>query len=69
MEGILTHDSDYCRRRAAEALAAASHKGESEDARIAGDLALAYSALAKRRTVPAERIETAAEQTIIHVEA
>ena len=48
----MTHDSDYCRRRAAEALAAASHKGESEAARIAGDLALAYAALAKRRTPP-----------------
>lgn len=45
----MTHDSDYCRRRAAEALAAASHKGESEAVRIAGDLALAYAALAKRR--------------------
>ena len=48
----MTHDSDYCRRRAAEAIAAASHKGESEAARIAGDLALAYAALARRRTRP-----------------
>ena len=56
----MTHDSDYCRRRAAEALAAASHKGESEAARIAGDLALAYSALAKRRMAP----ETGAEAVL-----
>ena len=57
----MTHDSDYCRRRAAEALAAASHKGESEAARIAGDLALAYAALAKRRMAP-EPVAEAAPQ-------
>ena len=56
----MTHDSDYCRRRSAEALAAASHKGESEAARIAGDLALAYAALAKRRMAP----EAAAESML-----
>lgn len=60
----MTHDSDYCRRRAAEALAAASHKGESEAARIAGDLALAYSALAKRRMAE-KAAETPAEPQII----
>lgn len=58
----MTHDSDYCRRRAAEALAAASHKGESEAARIAGDLALAYTALAKRRMTA--KPEEAAEPQI-----
>lgn len=58
----MTHDSDYCRRRAAEALAAASHKAESEAARIAGDLALAYSALAKRRLAAEREIAEPREQ-------
>lgn len=43
------HDSDYFRRRAAEARAAASSKGRSDDAAVAGELALAYAALARRR--------------------
>jgi hypothetical protein len=43
------HDSDYFRQRAAEARAAASVKGRGEDAAIAGELALAYAALARRR--------------------
>lgn len=61
----MTHDSDYCRRRAAEARAAASHKVESEAARIAGDLALAYAALAKSRMAAAEAAaETPAEPQI-----
>lgn len=62
----MTHDSDYCRRRAAEARAAASHKGESEEVRIAGDLALAYAALAKRRKPAAE--PTAEEPQIIELQ-
>jgi len=44
-----SHDSDYFRRRAAEERAAASSKGRSEQAAIAGELALAYAALARRR--------------------
>ncbi|MEO8455328.1 MAG: hypothetical protein ABI454_09220 [Sphingomicrobium sp.] len=53
------HDSDYFRRRAAEARAAASSKEFGENAEIAGDLALAYAALARRRAaaVAAESIE------------
>lgn len=47
----MTHDSDYCRRRAAEARASACRKWDSEQVQIAGDLALAYSALAARRLV------------------
>ena len=43
----MMHDSDYFRRRAEEARAAARAKGESVE--VAGDLALAYAALAKRR--------------------
>ena len=45
----MTHDSDYFRRRAAEARAAASSKEFGESAEVAGDLALAYAALARRR--------------------
>jgi len=44
----MTHDSDYFRRRAAEARAAASSKEYGESVEVAGDLALAYSALARR---------------------
>ena len=60
----MTHDSEYCRRRAAEALATASHKGESEEMRIAGDLARAYATLAQRRMVETAAAENAAEPQI-----
>jgi hypothetical protein len=43
-----SRDSDYFRRRAAEARAACSN-GRGEQAEIAGELALAYAALARRR--------------------
>jgi hypothetical protein len=43
------HDSDYFRRRAAEARAAAFCKDYGEAVEVAGDLALAYAALARRR--------------------
>ena len=45
----MTHDSEYFRRRADEARAAASGKGRGEEAAVAGELALAYAALARRR--------------------
>jgi hypothetical protein len=45
----VTRDTDYFRRRAAEARAAAFSKDEPERAEIAGELALAYAALARRR--------------------
>jgi hypothetical protein len=45
----VTHDSDYFRRRAAEARAAACSKEFGENVEVAGDLALAYAALARRR--------------------
>jgi hypothetical protein len=45
----MTHDADYFRRRAAEARAAANSKEFGENAEVAGDLALAYAALARRR--------------------
>ena len=45
----MTRDTDYFRRRAAEARAIASSKDEPEQAEMAGELALAYAALARRR--------------------
>ena len=49
----MAHDSDYFRRRAAEARAAAFCKDYGEDVEVAGDLALAYAALARRSARPA----------------
>ena len=49
------HDSDYCSRRAAEARAAACRRDDSEDVEVAGQLALAYAALARSRRLAAER--------------
>jgi hypothetical protein len=46
----MTHDAEYFRRRAAEARAAARSKEYGENVEVAGDLALAYAALARRRT-------------------
>ncbi|MEO7635072.1 MAG: hypothetical protein ABIS38_05440 [Sphingomicrobium sp.] len=45
----MTHDSDYFRRRAAEARAAACQKQPCEGTEVAGDLALAFAALARRK--------------------
>lgn len=45
----MTKDHDYFHRRAAEARAAASSKDRPEQAEVAGELALAYTALARRR--------------------
>lgn len=45
----MTRDTDYFRRRAAEARAAACSKDEPERVEVAGELALAYAALARRR--------------------
>lgn len=50
----MTHDAEYFRRRAAEARAAAHAKGEEHSAEVAGDLALAYAALARRRAAQAK---------------
>ena len=57
----MTHDSDYFRRRAAEARAAAFRKDHDEDAEVAGQLALAYSALARGRSSPAAVVEPSLE--------
>jgi len=45
----MTRDSDYFRRRAEEARAVATAKSRADEAAVAGELALAYSALARRR--------------------
>ena len=42
-------DSDYFRRRAAEARRAACSKEQGEAVDVAGELALAYAAMARRR--------------------
>jgi hypothetical protein len=55
----MVQDSDYFRRRAAEARAAAFCKEDSDDVAVAGDLALAYAALARRRV--SAPIDAAAE--------
>jgi hypothetical protein len=49
----MTHDSEYFRRRAQEARAAAFSKQDGDDAAVAGDLALAYAALARREAANA----------------
>ncbi|MFP5328974.1 MAG: hypothetical protein ACLGHC_02385 [Alphaproteobacteria bacterium] len=46
----MAHDGEYFRKRATEAWAAAICREEGEDLEIAGQLALAYSALARRKT-------------------
>ena len=48
----MAHDREYFRRRAAEARSAAYHKDDGEGVEIAGHLALAYAALARRRAAP-----------------
>lgn len=48
----MAHDGEYFSRRAAEARAAAFRREQGEDAEIAGQLALAYAALARRTADP-----------------
>ena len=50
----MVNDSEYFRRRAAEARAAAFSKESGESVEVAGDLALAYAALARRRAAKPE---------------
>lgn len=61
----MDHDRDYFRRRAAEARAAASHKGDHESIEVAGHLALAYAALARRKVETAEVAQDATEAPIL----
>lgn len=66
----MAHDSDYSRREA-EARAAAARKGDTETVRIAGDLALAYAVLGRRRrqleakSAPAETPTLEAESILL----
>jgi hypothetical protein len=46
----MTHDRDYFQRRAAEARAAAFPRDEGDESEVAGQLALAYAALARRKS-------------------
>jgi hypothetical protein len=55
----MAHDSDYFRRRAAEVRSAAFHKDGGESVEVAGHLALAFAALARRVGKPA--VDTTAE--------
>ena len=55
------HDSEYFRRRAAEARAAAFCKDRDEAVEVNGDLALAYAALARRRAAAAAPAEPIVE--------
>ena len=63
----MAHDSEYFRRRAAEARSAAFCKGDGDGAAVAGDLALAYAALARRRAAvaPAPEAELAADIPLV----
>ncbi len=51
----MAHDHEYFRRRAAEDRSAAFHKDDGEGVEIAGHLALAYAALARRRGAPPKK--------------
>ena len=57
----MAHDGDYFRRRAAEARAAAFRPEDGEDAEVAGQLALAYAALARRHAPPSDEVAAATE--------
>ena len=61
----MTHDADYFRRRAADARAAACSKEFGENAEVAGDLALAYAALARRRAASAATAQAPIEEKAI----
>ena len=64
----MTHDTDYFRRRAAEARAAACSKGEPERAEMAGELALAFAALARRRAAAVAVAEADEEMPAIKLD-
>lgn len=59
----MQHDREYFRKRAAEARAAAFRRDEGEDAEVAGQLALAYAALARRQAAPVAEAASVPEET------
>ncbi len=61
----MSHDTDYFRRRADEARAAAFCKEHGDDVEVAGDLALAYAALARRRAAAAPVAEQDAAPMLV----
>jgi hypothetical protein len=61
----MAHDSEYFRRRAAEARAAAFSKQDGDGAAVAGDLALAYAALARRRALAPDDSEIPGEPALL----
>ena len=62
----MSHDTDYFSRRAAEARAAAYCKEEGDEVEVAGDLALAYAALARRRAaIAAAQTDSPAEDPLV----
>jgi hypothetical protein len=66
----MTHDTEYFRRRAAEARAAARSKDFGQGVEVAGELALAYAALARRRAGSLKGAsETVVETPAIPLEA
>ena len=64
----MDHDSEYFRRRSAEARAAAFCKDYGEAVEVAGDLALAYAALARRRAAAQSAVVAAPESPAIPLE-
>lgn len=56
----MAHDSDYFSRQAAEVRASAFDKDDLESVEVAGHLALAYAALARRGNAPASAEPVAA---------
>ena len=60
----MAHDGEYFRRRAAEARAAAICHDESEESEIAGQLALAYAALARRHGASLDEPEPPSGETV-----
>lgn len=64
----MSHDTDYFRRRAAEARAAAFCKEHGDEVEVAGDLALAYAALARRRAAAVPASEEPAAIPVLLVE-
>jgi hypothetical protein len=61
----MSHDTDYFRRRADEARAAAFCKEHGDDVEVAGNLALAYAALARRRAAAAPVAEQRAAPILV----
>lgn len=60
----MPHDGEYFRQREAQARAAAFRRDEGEDVEIAGQLALAYSALARRHVAAPDEAAPAADEKL-----